>query len=38
VSDSDVTVPAPVIAAAGGRDVSLVWVNEAGGLTFAAGE
>jgi kanamycin kinase len=33
-----VTVPAPVMAAAGGRDVSLVWVNEAGGLTFAVGE
>ena len=32
------TVPAPVIAAAGGRDVSPVWVNEAGGLTFAVGE
>jgi hypothetical protein len=24
--------------AAGGREVSLVWVNEAGGLTFATGE
>jgi kanamycin kinase len=37
VTKSDVTVPAPVAAAAGGREVSLVWANEAGGLTFAAG-
>ena len=34
----DVTVPAPVTAAAAGREVSLVWANEAGGLTFAVGE
>jgi kanamycin kinase len=38
VNESEVTVPAPVVAAAGGREVSLVWVNEAGGLTFAVGE
>jgi kanamycin kinase len=31
-------VPAPVAAAAGGREASLVWANEAGGLTFAVGE
>jgi len=34
----DVTVPAAVATAAGGREVSLVWANEVGGLTFAAGE
>ncbi|MGH3249960.1 MAG: aminoglycoside 3'-phosphotransferase [Trebonia sp.] len=38
MNESDVTVPAPVVAAADGREVSLVWVNDAGGLTFAAGE
>jgi kanamycin kinase len=38
VSESNVTVPAPVASAAGGREVSLVWENEAGGLTFAVGE
>ena len=35
---SGVTVPAPAVSAAGGQDLTLVWVNEAGGLTFAAGE
>jgi kanamycin kinase len=38
VTESDVAVPAPVVAAAGGREVSLVWANDAGGLTFAVGE
>jgi kanamycin kinase len=38
VTESDVTVPASVAAAAGGQELSLVWVNELGGLTFAAGE
>jgi kanamycin kinase len=33
-----VTVPAAVAAAAGGQALRLVWANEAGGLTFAAGE
>lgn len=30
----DVTVPAAVASAAGGRDLTLVWVNDVGGLTF----
>lgn len=30
----DVTVPAAVASATGGRDLTLVWVNEADGLTF----
>jgi kanamycin kinase len=33
-----VPVPAAVAVAAGGREVMLVWANEAGGLTFTAGE
>jgi kanamycin kinase len=33
-----VPVPAAVVAAAGGQRVTLVWANEAGGLTFTAGE
>lgn len=31
-------MPAAVAAVAGGRKVTLVWANEAGGLAFAAGE
>ena len=38
MTGSDVTVPTAVASVAGGRTVRLVWVNEAGGLTFAAGE
>jgi kanamycin kinase len=38
VSGSGVTVPAVVAVAAGGRALTLVWANEAGGLTFTAGE
>jgi kanamycin kinase len=38
VSGSGVPVPAAVAAAAGGQEVTLVWANEAGGLTFTAGE
>jgi kanamycin kinase len=38
VADSDVTVPAAVASAARGGRLDLVWVNEAGGLAFAAGE
>jgi aminoglycoside phosphotransferase len=34
----DTPVPPAVASAAGGRELSLVWANEAGGLTFAAGE
>jgi kanamycin kinase len=33
----EVTVPAVVAAAAGGRDLELVWTNDVGGLTFTAG-
>jgi kanamycin kinase len=33
-SRPDVTVPAAVAAAAGRRDLALVWANDAGGLTF----
>jgi kanamycin kinase len=33
-----VTVPAAVASAAGSRALRLVWANEVGGLTFAAGE
>lgn len=35
---SDVDVPAAVAAAADGRTVTIVWVNEAGGRTFAVGD
>jgi aminoglycoside phosphotransferase len=38
VSEPDGTVPPAVAAAAAGRALALVWANEAGGLTFAAGE
>jgi kanamycin kinase len=38
VTDADVTVPAAVVSAARGGKLDLVWVNEVGGLTFAAGE
>ena len=38
MTGADVTVPAAVAAAASGQILRLVWVNEAGGLTFAAGE
>jgi len=38
VTGADVPVPAAVAAAAGGRTVRLVWANEVGGLTYAAGE
>jgi hypothetical protein len=38
VSGPDAAVPAAVVAAAGGRELALAWVNEAGGLTFAFGE
>ena len=38
MTGAGVTVPAAVASAAGGREVTLVWANEAGGLTFAAGE
>jgi kanamycin kinase len=38
VTDSEATVPAAIVSAARGRKLDLVWVNEAGGLTFAAGE
>ena len=33
----DVAVPAAVVSAAGGRDLTLVWVNDVGGLTFTFG-
>jgi kanamycin kinase len=33
-----VVVPAPVAALAGGRGITPVWVNEAGGTTFELGE
>src|SRR5690349_21777384 len=32
------TVPAAVAAAAGSGDLELVWTNDAGGLTFTAGD
>jgi kanamycin kinase len=38
VTEPDVTVPAPVAAAASGQEMSLVWTNALGGLTFAVGE
>ena len=40
MTESEVTVPAGVAAMAGGRAMTLVWQNEAGGLTFevAAGD
>jgi kanamycin kinase len=38
VTESEVTVPPAVAAAAAGRAVTLVWANEAGGLTFSSGE
>jgi kanamycin kinase len=38
VTDLEVTVPAGVAAAAGGRALTLVWQNEAGGLTFEAAD
>jgi kanamycin kinase len=38
VTDAEVTPPAAVVSAADGRDLALVWTNEVGGLTFAAGE
>jgi aminoglycoside phosphotransferase len=38
VTGADVTVPAAVASAAGRQPLRLVWANEAGGLTFAAGE
>jgi kanamycin kinase len=34
VSGHDVAVPAAVVSAASGRELTLVWVNDAGGLTF----
>jgi kanamycin kinase len=38
MTGSDGAVPAAVASAAGGRAVTLVWANEAGGLTFAVGD
>lgn len=38
MTGADVTVPAAVASAAGRQPLRLVWANEAGGLTFAAGE
>jgi kanamycin kinase len=38
VDHPEVTVPAAVASAAGGRELTLVWVNEAGGLTFTFDE
>jgi len=37
VSIHDVAVPAAVVSAASGRELTLVWVNDAGGLTFTFG-
>ena len=33
----DVTAPAAVASATGGQELTLEWVNEAGGLTFTSG-
>jgi kanamycin kinase len=38
VTPPHATVPAAVALAAGGRELTLVWVNEAGGMTFTFGE
>ncbi|HEY0934742.1 MAG TPA: aminoglycoside 3'-phosphotransferase [Trebonia sp.] len=38
MAEAETAVPAAVRSAAAGRPVRLVWVNEAGGLTFSAGE
>jgi len=38
VTGADVTVPAAVASAAGRQPLRLVWANQVGGLTFAAGE
>jgi kanamycin kinase len=38
VDETEVTIPASVNSAVGGRELTLVWVNEVGGVTFTFGE
>lgn len=38
MTDSTFPLPAAVVTAAGGRDLTLAWENEVGGLTFKVGE
>jgi kanamycin kinase len=38
VTETEVTVPSAIVSVADGRELTLVWVNEVGGMTFTFGE
>ena len=38
MTETEVTVPSAIVSVADGRELTLVWVNEVGGMTFTFGE